>query len=216
MTCLMQRGGTSGERVEGPEVGQGGSTSTKPFSERKEGWGGREIFNSMKRARERVRPSCGKIERAQWHTVLRKKQKQGDGAGALELNDLDVQEWSVIWQELQCSQQRAIQQNKPYDIISQIVGEKKLFLTIQIMLHAWTPQCQTGGWGNMTLRREKMNRLLFIETKMRNHLLLVHLTEGICVPCRTIQREATVESWKQKHEQIHLNNVLSTLDLTCQ
>lgn len=52
MTCLMQRGGTSGERVEGPEVGQGGSTSTKPFSERKEGWGGREIFNSMKRARE--------------------------------------------------------------------------------------------------------------------------------------------------------------------
>lgn len=42
--------------------------------------------------------------------------------GALELNDLDVQEWSVIWQELQCSQQRAIQQNTPYDIISQIGG----------------------------------------------------------------------------------------------
>lgn len=58
--------------------------------------------------------------------MLRKKQKQGDGAGALELNDLDVQEWSVVWQELLCSQQRAIQQNTPYDIISQIVGGKKV------------------------------------------------------------------------------------------
>lgn len=43
----------------------------------------------------------------------------------------------------------------------------------------------------MTLRREKMNRLLFIETKMRNHLLLVRLTEGM-FPAEQF-REATVE-----------------------
>lgn len=44
----------SGEKSRGPEVGQGGSASTKTFSERKEGWGRRETetFNEMKRARE--------------------------------------------------------------------------------------------------------------------------------------------------------------------
>lgn len=54
------------------------------------------------------------------------------------------------------------------------------------------------GRGNTTLIRKKMNPPLFMETKMRNHLLVVHLTKGIYVPCSAILREAAARELKAK------------------
>lgn len=46
--------------------------------------------------------------------------------------------------------------------------------------------------------REKMNPPLFMGTKMKNHLLSVHLTKGICVPGSVILREASADRAESK------------------
>lgn len=49
--------------------------------------------------------------------------------------------------------------------------------------------------------REKMNPPLFMGTKMKNHLLSVHLTKGICVPGSVILREAAADRAESKKKK---------------